>query len=57
MEEESVNEKAFLLTWLGLGGVIFVQGIALASSGICYLIYLLHFIFIWVNPILNLLLK
>ncbi|KMT15896.1 hypothetical protein BVRB_3g055830 [Beta vulgaris subsp. vulgaris] len=33
VEEESVNEKAFLLTWLGLGGVIFVQGIALASSG------------------------
>ncbi|KAK3220949.1 hypothetical protein Dsin_014919 [Dipteronia sinensis] len=27
------NEKAFLLAWLGIGGVIFVQGIALSVSG------------------------
>ncbi|GAV65338.1 hypothetical protein CFOL_v3_08853 [Cephalotus follicularis] len=32
-KELSKNESAFLLTWLGLGGVILFEGIALAASG------------------------
>lgn len=32
-KEQTLNESAFLLTWLGLGCVILVEGIALASSG------------------------
>ncbi|KAB5525368.1 hypothetical protein DKX38_023117 [Salix brachista] len=32
-KEQGRNESAFLLAWLGLGGVIFVEGIVLASSG------------------------
>lgn len=28
------NESAFLLAWLGIGGVILLQGITLAASGI-----------------------
>ncbi|KAJ8427486.1 hypothetical protein Cgig2_013567 [Carnegiea gigantea] len=32
-KEPSVNESAFLLAWLGLGGVILVEGITLAASG------------------------
>lgn len=38
-KEEMKNESAFLLAWLGIGGLILVQGIALAASGIinfCY---------------------
>lgn len=32
-EEQSRNEKAFLLAWLGLGSIIITQGILLAASG------------------------
>jgi hypothetical protein len=32
-EETSATEGAFLLGWLGLGALIFVEGIALAASG------------------------
>ncbi|CAN1842681.1 Protein LPA2 [Linum perenne] len=31
-EEQGENERAFVLTWLGLGGVILVQGILLSAS-------------------------
>lgn len=33
VKEQSKNESAFLLTWLGLGLVILIEGIALAASG------------------------
>ncbi|KAF2315751.1 hypothetical protein P3X46_023691 [Hevea brasiliensis] len=32
-KEQSKNESAFLLAWLGLGGIILAQGIVLAASG------------------------
>ncbi|KAK7263835.1 hypothetical protein RJT34_31432 [Clitoria ternatea] len=32
-KEQSKNESAFLLAWLGFGLVIFVEGIGLAASG------------------------
>lgn len=32
-KEQSRNESYFLLTWLGLGAVILVEGIVLAASG------------------------
>ncbi|XVE58695.1 hypothetical protein DITRI_Ditri04bG0189600 [Diplodiscus trichospermus] len=37
-EEQRKNESAFLLAWLGLGGVILVEGIVLAASGLLFLI-------------------
>ncbi|WOG91402.1 hypothetical protein DCAR_0310651 [Daucus carota subsp. sativus] len=33
LKEQGQNEQAFLLAWLGLGSIIFVQGILLAVSG------------------------
>ncbi|CAK7337077.1 unnamed protein product [Dovyalis caffra] len=33
VEEQSRNESAFLLAWLGLGSIILVEGILLAASG------------------------
>ena len=35
-KEPTVNESALLLAWLGLGGVILVEGIALAASGMVF---------------------
>ena len=32
-EQQSTAESAFVFTWLGLGAVILVEGIALAASG------------------------
>lgn len=32
-KEQSQNESAFLLAWLGLGAIILVEGIILATSG------------------------
>lgn len=32
-KEMMKNESAFLLAWLGIGGIILFQGIALAASG------------------------
>lgn len=32
-KEMGTNESAFVLAWLGLGGVILAQGLLLAASG------------------------
>uniref|UniRef100_A0A166A2L3 Uncharacterized protein n=1 Tax=Daucus carota subsp. sativus TaxID=79200 RepID=A0A166A2L3_DAUCS len=37
LKEQGQNEQAFLLAWLGLGSIIFVQGILLAVSGIYFM--------------------
>lgn len=36
VEEQTKNESAFLLAWLGLGGIILAEGIALAASGLIF---------------------
>lgn len=33
VKEQGRNESAFILAWLGLGGIILVEGILLAASG------------------------
>ncbi|CAI0404391.1 unnamed protein product [Linum tenue] len=33
-KEQGTNESAFVLTWLGLGGVILVQGVLLAAADV-----------------------
>lgn len=35
LKEQGQDEQAFLLAWLGLGSVIFLQGILLSISGTC----------------------
>lgn len=42
-KENSRNESAFLLTWLGLGGIILVEGIALAASGMNWIVECIKF--------------
>jgi hypothetical protein len=52
VKEQGRNETAFLLAWLGLGGIILVEGILLAASGMsefmgfCF-IFLFYFYGIW----------
>ena len=45
VEKQSENESAFLLTWLGLGCVILIQGLTLSASGMVFLITLFPYSF------------
>lgn len=43
-KEMMKNESAFLLAWLGIGGIILLQGVALAASGMIKVPLYYHFI-------------
>ena len=56
VKEQGRNESAFILAWLGLGGIILVEGILLAASGMSefmgfffFFFFFMEFGYIWMN--------